>query len=232
MKRRIGFSLLEALLGILLTALFVQGGWAVLSLARMAGERVGDMAEELETVRTVAWVLTEELSGGREGRDWWVGGPDTVALRAFRGIALSWRPNPDGGLRVCFRGSRVPNPEKDSVLVLAGDGQWRPHALKARSRVTGACPEAEEGHGELWALEPEPGFPVLGRIFERGSYHLTQGALRYRRGAGGRQPITPVRIQRALLREAEGPGSGVRWSISVSQRTPRAEPLPWSGRVR
>jgi len=231
-NREAGFSLLEALLGILLTGLLVHGGWSVLSLARKAGERVGEMAEELETVRTVAWILSEELSGGQEGRDWWLGVPDTVALRAFRGVAFPRGTDPDGGWRVCFRGSRSPNPEKDSVLVLAGDGQWRPHGLKARLRVAGACLEDEEGRGEVWALEPEAGAGVFGRLFERGSYHATQGALRYRRGAGGRQPLTPLRIQKALIQGTEGPGGGVRWRISVSSRTNGGDPLPWTGRVR
>ncbi len=32
---------------------------------------------------------------------------------------------------------------------------------------------------------------VLARLFERGSYHVSGAALRYRRGRGGRQPLTP-----------------------------------------
>ena len=32
---------------------------------------------------------------------------------------------------------------------------------------------------------------VVARLFERGSYHLSDATLRYRRGASGRQPLTP-----------------------------------------
>jgi hypothetical protein len=43
--------------------------------------------------------------------------------------------------------------------------------------------------------------PVLVRLYERGTYYLADGAFRYRRGAGGRQPLTPERV---------APGSGFR----------------------
>ncbi|HIF20809.1 MAG TPA: hypothetical protein EYQ27_02630 [Gemmatimonadetes bacterium] len=43
-----------------------------------------------------------------------------------------------------------------------------------------------------WRLSVTPDEPVvLARLFERGSYHISGKALRYRRGGAGRQPLTP-----------------------------------------
>ena len=43
---------------------------------------------------------------------------------------------------------------------------------------------------ELWTIDPPVPGALVARIFERGSYHVSGGALRYRRGMGGRQPLT------------------------------------------
>jgi hypothetical protein len=45
---------------------------------------------------------------------------------------------------------------------------------------------------ETWRLDaPADPHAVVARLFEKGSYHLALAALRYRRGASGRQPLTP-----------------------------------------
>ncbi len=46
------------------------------------------------------------------------------------------------------------------------------------------------GTGYRLGLEPEPASRGIVLIFERGSYHLADGAFRYRRGRAGRQPVT------------------------------------------
>ncbi len=113
-RKEQGFSLLETVVSLLLLAAVVQGGWAVLAHPRPAASAVGARAEGLETVRTIAWLLPEELSGGRPGGDWWANGNDSLALRAFRGVGLvKGGVVVDDHLRVCFRGVRSPNPEKD-----------------------------------------------------------------------------------------------------------------------
>ena len=43
----------------------------------------------------------------------------------------------------------------------------------------------------MWTIEPPVTGALVARIFERGSYHVVGRALRYRRGLGGRQPLTP-----------------------------------------
>ena len=231
-SRNQGFSLLETVVSLLLLAAVVQSGWVVLAHHRTAASHVGARAEGLETVRTLAWLLQEEVSGGRPGGDWWADGKDSLALRAFRGVGLvKGGVVADDQLRVCFRGVRSPNPEKDSILLLGKDGRWRAHDLRRRVRADDACPGLGGGWEEDWFLSPEPGDAILGRVFERGSYHLVDGALRYRRGAGGRQPLTPERVQSGKFVAPTGGGNPIRWEVALTRGPPRADSSIWRGRV-
>jgi hypothetical protein len=227
-----GFTLVEALVVILLSALLVQGGWTVMATLREAGGRMAENAEGLETVRTAAWLLEEEFGGSLPFRDWWAGEGDSVSLRAYRGLALVTGTEVSGGTKVCFRGIRSPNPEKDSILFLREGGTWTGHALLARDRGPPGCLGGGEGWEEVWEVAPEPEGALLGRVFERGSYHLAQGALRYRRGGGGRQPLTPTRIAGGSLKGGEDPAGGLRWKLLLSNPRGGADTLPWSGWIR
>ena len=139
-KGRGGFSLLENLWSLLLLALVVQGGWTVLAHQRTVTARLGGRMEGLETIRTIDWLLPEELSSGRPEEDWWMAGGDSVALRAFRGLGIVEEkgPAPDE-LAVCFRGIRAPDTEKDSVLLLETDGRWKAYELRWRAGAGGPC---------------------------------------------------------------------------------------------
>ncbi len=213
-----GFSLAEALVSLLLVGVVVQGAWWLAARMARGGGWVAERAEGLEAVRTLAWVLSEELAGGEEGWAWWgEAGGDSVALRAFRGWGLVEGGEPAADrIRVCYRGLRSPDPGKDSVVALGGGGLWTVHALAARRWTGRPCshPAAKVmalGQQEVWTLAPGPAGegPIVVRLFERGSYHLTEGALRYRRGGGGRQPLTPERLAEGGL-----PGGGRRtWRV-------------------
>jgi hypothetical protein len=232
MKGRRGIGLVESLVVLLLSLLVIQVGWSAFGVLRRAAGGAADLSEGLETVRTVAWILEEELSGGLPGRDWWAGGGDTLALRAYRGLGVVRGVGPGGEARVCYGGLRVPNPEKDSVLLLSPGGAWMPHALLARDRGAPGCLGTGEWWEETWTLDPEPTGALLARVFERGSYHLTQGALRYRRGAGGRQPLTPLRIGEGRLQEEALPDFGLRWAVRLSRPGGGLDTLTWSGWAR
>lgn len=227
-----GFTLVEAIFALLLFGIVVQGGWAVFSNFRLAAERVAMAAQGLETVRTVGWVLSEELSGGRLGQDWWTDSDDSVSLRAYRGVAWVQEWVAEGQVRVCYRGIRNPNPEKDSILTLGEEGIWVPRALTDRARGVSGCAGGDEGWTESWQVEEGGRGWILARVFEVGSYHLSQGALRYRRPGGGRQPLTVENLIQGSLNPAGGPFGGMDWVVEVGVRGVRSDSFPWWGRIR
>ena len=195
---------------------------------REAGLSVAARAEGLETVRTLAWLLPQEVAVGREGLDWRVVDGDSLELRAFRGTALVETGSIKAQrFRVCYRGIRGPIPEKDSVLLLSKDGSWTVHDLEYRISISSRCGGLENGSGEEWTLSPGRSDALLARLFERGSYHLTGGALRYRRGDGGRQPLTPEKIRRGRFMGSAERGNPFAWEIVLHHSPPgRTEDRP------
>ncbi|MFQ5536171.1 MAG: hypothetical protein ACE5GJ_01845 [Gemmatimonadota bacterium] len=212
-KARVGLSVVELLvallLGILLLSVVVG---AMLGLERGV-KGMADDADVLSTLRTASHLLRAETGNAREEAGAWIWGPDSVALRIYRGWAWICPGSVVGSrLLVEVHGIRRPDPRKDSVLLVGGRAP-RAVRLESRRRVGGACgagptsgPNAGEGDTpgggpgegadpgwmESWTLsEPPPKDGVVARFFERGAYHLFRGALRYRRGRSGRQPVTP-----------------------------------------
>ncbi len=239
-EREAGFSVVETIVALLLLGLLAGLAWSTLSRQRHVGFDLAQRADGLETVRTVAWVLGEELSNGRQGLDWQVAGGDSLSLRAFRGIGLvEGRSGSPRTMTVCFRGIRSPAPEKDSLLLLGGDGRWRVVALEGRNADSAGCQGLEGWSREAWTVSQMGTDAVLARLFERGSYHLSGGALRYRRGRGGRQPLTPEVIEDGSFLAQTDLGWGTGWEITLRRRTrspglfhPDApEPLLWRGTV-
>ena len=201
MKGREGFTVSEALVGLVLMLLLLLVVWTLTEGAAHAAVGIADRAEGLAGARAVAWVLGEELEGARALVD--VGPPaaDSFGIRAFRGTAIVCAEEDSVTFIVRRVGTRSPDPDKDSVLTLTPDGRWLGARLKAWSRAPGTCPSRSGGREEHWYFRDPAAGGVLFRLFERGSYHLTGGALRYRIGKGGRQPITPIVLDPA--------GSGV-----------------------
>jgi hypothetical protein len=107
--------------------------------------------------------------------------PDSIRARAFRGGGMVCEGR-DQEVWVRYRGIRVPEPAKDSVLLVGNEGESvHPLLASARSSRCG-------GSVQLALDRPAGGRYAL--VFETGAYSLSAGALRYRRGAGGRQPLT------------------------------------------
>ena len=228
-----GVTLLEALLVILLLSLVVPGAWKVLVVQRNAGVAVAHRAEGLETVRTVAWLLQTEISKGRAGVDWAANGGDTLGLRAFRGQGLL----DDGGragasIRICYWGIRSPVPEKDSVLLLGKDGQWSAHDLLHRTEMSEDCLGGDGGTEERWSLYPDPPPSVFAKLYERGRYHLSSRALRYQRGHGGRQPLTPERIEAGRFMGPKEGGTPFAWELVIEDPDPRHDSTSTPGSAR
>ncbi len=182
----------EALVSLLLGLALVGLGWRILSRQRLVAVRLMHEMDVLSARRVAATVMGRDLRRGVAGRDWLDPAGDSLPLRVFRGWGLSCasvaaRP---GAVVVAYRGERRPNPVKDSVLVFT-EGGWRPADLVHRARTREpACSDGLDSDAEVWAVDPPISGPLL-RVFEHGSYHVAGGALRYRRGRGGRQPLTP-----------------------------------------
>lgn len=150
-------------------------------------------------LRTAEWeqrtalasrVLGTELRRGVTPADWAVHPGDSVRLRAFRGMAwiCGVRSSPSPRVYVVFAGDRSPNAAKDSVLVL--NGTVATTAVRLRGRRSGAtCPGLAGAPAEEWDLGPKPPREGILRLFESGAYSVGAGALRYRVGRGGRQPV-------------------------------------------
>lgn len=228
-RERRGVAAAEALVSLLLALTLVGLGWRALSRQRTVAGRLVHQMDAMSARRMAVTVIGRDFRQGVAGRDWPDPVGDSLPLRAFRGWALRCPEDPGrpGGVVVAYRGDRSPNPAKDSVLVLTPQG-WHPTDLVRRAGTTRpSCPGGLDFDTELWTLEP-PAPGVLMRVFERGSYHLAEGALRYRRGRGGRQPLTPevfvessalggsrgrLLLRLATDREAWG---GATWSTEVS----------------
>jgi hypothetical protein len=132
-------------------------------------------------------------------------------------------------LTVTYRGERTPDPTKDSVLVITAEGRVEARALRGVGTAASSC----VAPGVRQRLRMEVGAPsgtVAVRVFERGSYYLSDAALRYRRGASGRQPLTPEvwspatgwerSSERLGLAVVPSGSSGSPWKGFLAWRTP------------
>lgn len=194
MNARAGHTLAELVvampLALLLAAVVVAGLVAQSRLARL----VGDRASRAEAERIAATLLPDELRWAAEG-DLRGTGADSVRARIFRGYGLPCVQDPAA---VHWTGLRVPEPAKDSLLVVSAAGEL---ALQLeRVQRHDGC----NGY-VLQAGTPTPAGLVL--AFETGTYYLRDGALRFRAGAEGRQPLTGEWLDdpsTALLRDPQG----------------------------
>jgi hypothetical protein len=223
----LGASLVEALVSLLLGLLVVCLAVEVVARQRVAVSALARMSDGLAAVRVARQSLGHDGLASDPLRDGWAVSADSVSLRAFRGLGyVCGAGATPRDLVVDVEGIRLPEPAKDSVLVLDPSGRWTPMALDTTAAAACAGPGGEN-HGEAWRLsEPVPPDAVLARYFERGSYHVVDGALRYRRGLSGRQPITPGVVRTppsgfdatagGVRLDLELPGSASPWRVFVS----------------
>ena len=169
----------SALLGILSTACAVLVH-AQTQLLRNISDRVAGA----EALRTASGIVTAEVRS-TAAADVHEIAADSVALRVHRGMAVV-AAVADDGVTLDYEGIRDPDPAKDSLLIVGSE------------RV---------GSFTMLAGEPlriHPDVPIRERdillFFESGAYHLATNALRYRRGAEGRQPVTDELIDHRASR--------------------------------
>jgi prepilin-type N-terminal cleavage/methylation domain-containing protein len=224
---RPGFTLPEVLVALLLGLFLVHLGLRTLARLDRARTTIAARTDVLVALRVSRHVLRRETRHGTRGSDWKVDA-DSLALRAFRGVALvCGSDSVSAGLVVSYDGERAPDPSKDSVLLLTEDGQRVARALLAATTSSTPCGLLGPGTEALWRLDSLPPMQALAaKLFERGSYHLSGSALRYRRGAGGRQPLTPE----VWSGESGWAPSAGRLAVTLVPTDPSAG-APWTGIV-
>lgn len=203
--------LVEVVVALLLGTLLVVAVWRGAAAVRKDGARLHARAALRDAIRVTGLVLDVEASGfvGPAGR------PGDLAVRAPRWWAVPCDPRPRvGGAAVAWRGLRRPDPAKDSVVLVSGDGfRW----VRALDRVAPSTHCAPEGLDLRWTPAAGEPIPVVVQGFERGVYRVDD-ALRYRRGRGGAQPLTAALLDPDSARLVVD-GAGVR--LHVNPRPPR-----------
>lgn len=235
-----GFSLPELLLAVAMTGVVAGALFGLLHGQERLARVQADSVTAAEALRLSALVLSGELRLLQPDEDIARFAPESAAVRALRGFALVCGASA-AGILVRYRGVRAPDPDKDSVLVLRADSAARPLPLATAGPAQAGCAAGPGERVELWSLGAAPPPPVgtAALLFESGTYALTGGALRYRRGEGGRQPLTvewlddaasglqpldaagdpavdPARAAAVVLRAAaEVPGSARRYTARL-----------------
>lgn len=186
-----GFSLVELLVALAVTGVVAGALFGLLHGQERLARAQADGVAAAEALRLSAFVLSGELRLLQPDEDLARIAPESAAVRALRGLALACGASAAGAL-VRYRGARAPDPAKDSVLLLRADSAALPLPLAGVAAAPGACAAGPGERVELWALGEAAPLPVgsAALLFESGTYALTRGALRYRRGASGRQPLT------------------------------------------
>jgi hypothetical protein len=199
---RRGFSAVETVAALLLLLLLLQAAWSLTAGAARLASSLSRRADGLAARRSLSWVLQEELASARAALDV-VPAQDSFRLRAFRGTAVPCRRS-GSALVVRYRGRRAPQADEDSVLALTAEGRWLTSALAGRTPAPAGCLPGP-GVAEEWRLVPPVDQVSLLRLFEPGSYHLSDGVFRYRAGSGVRQPLTPAVFSPASSGISAGP---------------------------
>ena len=218
---RAGHTLIEVITALVVAGVFLAGLATLLAAFARGAADVVQRTDEAQAVRAIWSILDEELAAGDEGVDWWMDGERAIHLRAYRGLALVTGPEIEPGRwPVVWVGHRAPNPDIDSLRVLTDEGEWRQVDLQW---VGGSGEDdgiLDGGRVGWWEWEDAGAEPVLVRYFERGRYSVENGAFRYRRGSGPRQPLTPELFDSRSGISAEGEvhlvftrGTEARWRI-------------------
>jgi hypothetical protein len=192
---RHGLSLVELLLALVCSLLVLTLSLRALADLGVVVRRAATTSVRLQTARTTRVLLRTEVaaSGPRGIR---AVAQDSLALRVFRGAARVCPGAMEAsGILVAPEGLRRAVPRKDSVLLLTPDGRWMARDLVSVSPTPDRCPLDPTLPMERWTVADPPEEAVLLRYFESGAYHISAGALRYRIGRSGRQPITGVGLE-------------------------------------
>ncbi len=184
-----GHTLPELLAALVIMAVIMTGVAAVFTAQSRLLRSAGDRSELLGARHMAAAILRQELRAIVPVLDGTLLGPDSVALRAFRGSAIVCARD-SASVQLRYRGVRLPDPSKDSLLVVGAASEQVLAFGTVTAPVLSLCtPLSGE---QVLRLTPPQSLTIgnVALLFERGAWYLSSGALRYRRGLGGRQPVT------------------------------------------
>ena len=184
--QRAGFSLVEALVAISLGALVLTAGVSLLRAQGHLAQNLSERSERNDALRTALLIMQAELRALVPHADVRAIARDSIAARIFRGYAIVCGVR-DQNILVRYRGLRQPDPAKDSALQIGVENTASINFVAADSS---ACAHGAEEQVMAWALSERAPLGSMWLVFESGSYHLGNFALRYRRGGESRQPIT------------------------------------------
>ena len=175
-----------------------------------------------EARRATALILGRELRA-LAAPDIMRSGSEELAVRAVRGAGPVCAA--DGAtIAVLYRGVRRPEPTKDSVVIV---GAYAEEVRPLIAAVRGGCGDL----GTMLTMDSVPSLtPLFALVFEPGSYHAHDGALRYRLGRAGRQPLTEALFAHASFEHAFGGRLHIRLhpdpdSIPAGLRAPVVLPV-------
>lgn len=221
LTRRSGASLAELVLVAWLFALVLAAAARFIEAQGRLAAMQHDRTRGAEAVRAASLILAGELRYLAPG-DLAIAVPESLGVRAVRGVGVVCRA--DGPhLLVRYRGVRLPEPAKDSVTLVTARA---PAGMPPIALVDAAPDTACGGTVRLTLEVPAPHPAAVALLHETGSYHLNGGAVRYRIGQGGRQPLTEAVFGEAAFRTA-APGPGLSLGIRLHQ-----DSLPRLGTAR
>lgn len=215
MRGRPGFSLAE-----LMTALFLGSivavilGGALVAQLRLA-RHVAHRATSADALRTAHAVLRGDV-GRATAPDLRALASDSIALRAFRGMGDICGAGHDR-LLLRYRGDRLPDPRKDSVLIVSGSGAEHTRPVSDSRYTAVPCPLAAGDVGLQVTVPDARGLDQgVALLFESGMYYVSSRAVRYRTGVEGRQPLTAELFVQAGSGFSGAP-SGVRLRLTTGR---------------
>ena len=215
MTRRAGYSAIELLIALLLGGLVSSAAIALLHGQSRLAHSMSDSADAAEALRTATQVLTAETRWLTPALDVRAIAPDSLSLRALRGSGVVCALDPAYGGIVRYRGLRDPDPSKDSVLIERGANTELSALVLGVVTAGSVCDSVP-------AIKLAVNQPlVIGDVvivFESGNYYLSGGALRYRLGAGGRQPVTAAVLDDARSAFNNAPGA---WGAQLGLQAQR-----------
>lgn len=185
MRARAGVALLEILVAATLASLVMASAALLLHAQGRIAHQMLERSERSDAARSTLLTLAEEWRAVDPAVDIYAVAAESVATRIFRGAAVVCGHTP-GKTLIRYRGLRLPDAAKDSALQLAAESVVGFSTVAVDTGCAHAPGEqvlaidsvATASRGSMWLL------------FESGGYHLSAHALRYRRGAESRQPIT------------------------------------------